>query len=96
MIVRPEIRSFTATDIHVTMTGILKVLNDFRFILRFERSMSFPRTPKTIHCVTVNNIEGVRSLIGEGKTSPRDVNPEGVSLLHVGFMSHTILALGYL
>jgi hypothetical protein len=43
-----------------------------------------PYDSKIIQCVKVNDLDGFRRLISENKASPRDVDPEGWSLLTVG------------
>ncbi|KEF60190.1 uncharacterized protein A1O9_05040 [Exophiala aquamarina CBS 119918] len=46
-----------------------------------------PQNSEIIQCVTVNDLKGVRRLIEQKKASPRDVDPEGTSLLSYAIYS---------
>jgi hypothetical protein len=86
----PEIRNRAGAGIHVTIPRSSQGLPIYTTIREFN---VVPKDSEIISCVRMNDLEGVRRLIGEKKASPRDVDPSGTSLLSVGLRLFQYLAL---
>jgi len=83
----PEVRSRREAGICITLPSNAHTPLMYPTIRTFN---VVPEDSEIIECVRMNDLAGFRRMMENGEGSPRDVNPDGISLLYVSLMSSKI------
>ncbi|KIW96276.1 uncharacterized protein Z519_03344 [Cladophialophora bantiana CBS 173.52] len=78
----PRIGSRAETGIYITMPTISRSSQRLPIYTSIQALNVVPWGSEIISSVSMNDLEGVRRLIGDMKASPQDVDPDNNSLLY--------------